>query len=166
MADFQVTTHGRFSGDHRGLYEETFRAARCSAAKDNIIFTGYVPMDDLPAFYSAAWCFVYPSYFEGFGIPVLEAMRCGTPTISADRSCFPEVVGDAGLLVNPFDENAIAAAITRLLFDSRLHEDLRAKGLQRAASFDWKKTARQTLAVYESLNLMRSGVSGARSLRE
>jgi glycosyltransferase involved in cell wall biosynthesis len=143
-------------GKSAWLFEETLRAAKHSAARDKIVFTGYVPQNDLPALYTAARCFVYPSYFEGFGIPLLEAMRCGTPTISADRSCFPEVVGEAGLMVNPFDENAIAAAITRLLLDSRLHEDLRAKGLERAALFDWKETARKTIAVYENVNLRRT----------
>lgn len=142
------------AGKHAWLYEETLRTAESSSVRDSIIFTGYVPETDLPALYTDADCFVYPSYFEGFGIPLLEAMRCGTPTITSDRTCFPEVVGDAGLMIDPFDERAIASAIVRLLSDTRLRSELRAKGLKRALLFDWRETARLTLAVYESVNSM------------
>jgi len=145
------------AGKRAWLYEETIKAAESSAAKDNIVFTGYVPESDLPALYTDARCFIYPSYFEGFGIPPLESMRCGTPVITSDRTCFPEVVGDAGLMVDPFDERAIASAIVRLLTDTRLHEELRASGLKRAELFDWRETARLTLAVYEQVHSLKEG---------
>jgi glycosyltransferase involved in cell wall biosynthesis len=137
------------AGKRAWLFEETLRAARASDVRDRIIFTGYVPETELPALYSGATCFVYPSYFEGFGIPLLEAMQCGTPTIASTGSCFPEVVGDASLTVDPFDESAIANAIRRVIQDNQLHNDLRDRGFKRSKLFDWRKTARATLDVFE-----------------
>jgi glycosyltransferase involved in cell wall biosynthesis len=114
-----------------------------------VIFTGYAPEADLPALYSGALCFAYPSYFEGFGLPPLEAMACGAPVVAADRTSLPEVVGDAGLLVNPFDAGEIAGAVARLIDDAALRASLRDRGLARAARFDWRETARRTLEVYK-----------------
>jgi len=136
-------------GKRGWLYEDTLATAESSTVRDRIILTGYVDDKDLPALYSAASCFVYPSYFEGFGIPPLEAMRCGTPTITGDRTCFPEIIGDAGLMVDPFDERAIMRGIARVLTEQTLRDELIEKGLERANSYDWLKTARQTLDVYE-----------------
>ena len=137
------------AGKRAWLYRETLAAASNSTVEDQIIFTGYVPDEDLSALYSAAKCFIYPSFFEGFGLPPLEAMRCGTPTITGDRTCLPEVVGNGALLVDPFDEQSILEGIVKVLCDDRLRAQLREKGINRAGSFDWKKTARQTLEVYE-----------------
>ena len=131
------------------LYNETLRAVAEHGVTDDIRFTGYVPEADLPFLYSGARCFVYPSYFEGFGLPVLEAMQCGTPVIAGNRTSLPEVVGDAGLLVDPFDETALALAIARVIEDSNLAEELRVKGLERAKQFSWHETARLTLKAYE-----------------
>ena len=139
-------------GKRGWLYEDTLATAESSTVRDRIILTGYVDDKDLPALYSAASCFVYPSYFEGFGIPPLEAMRCGTPTITGDRTCFPEIIGDAGLMVDPFDERAIMRGIARVLTEQTLRDELIEKGLKRANSYDWLKTARQTLDVYESVH--------------
>jgi glycosyltransferase involved in cell wall biosynthesis len=138
-------------GKRGWLYEETLDAADNSQMKEQIIFTDYVPETDLPALYTGATCFVYPSYFEGFGIPPLEAMRCGTPTITGNRTCFPEIIADGGLMVDPFDERAILEAILQVFSDSNLRADLRKKGIKRASLFDWKETARQTLSVYEKV---------------
>lgn len=143
------------------LYDETLRTIKELKISDSVILTGYVPEADLPALYSGALCFIYPSYFEGFGLPPLEAMQCGAPVIVGDRTSLPEVVGDAGLLVDPFDMESLAKAIETLISDSRLREELSVKGLARAKLFDWRETARQTLAVYkkavggESVGLMR-----------
>jgi glycosyltransferase involved in cell wall biosynthesis len=137
------------AGKRAWLYEETLRAAGESAARDHIIFTGYVPEEDLPSLYTAALCFVYPSYFEGFGIPPLEAMRCGTPVITSNQTCFPEVIGDAGVMVDTLDERAIADAILRVLAEPELRADLREKGLKHALKYDWRETARMTLGIYE-----------------
>lgn len=131
------------------LYDETLRTIKELEVSNSVILTGYVPESDLPALYSGALCFVYPSYFEGFGLPPLEAMRCGTPVIVGNKTSLPEVVGDAGLLVDPFDVNEIASAIEKLINNSDLRSLLSVKGLERAKEFDWKKTARQTLAVYQ-----------------
>lgn len=131
------------------LYKETLRAADEYGVTRNVHFTGYVPEQDLAALYSDALCFVYPSYFEGFGLPPLEAMKCGTPVITGNRTSLPEVVGDAGLLVDPFDKDAIAGALGRLIDDARLRQTLRERGLQRAERFDWRETARLTLKAYE-----------------
>jgi glycosyltransferase involved in cell wall biosynthesis len=131
------------------LYDETLRAIKELQVTDSVILTGYVPEGDLPALYSGALCLIYPSYFEGFGLPPLEAMKCGTPVIAGNRTSLPEVVGDAGILVDPFDVDAIAAAVERVVSDSNLRATLSVKGLARAKLFDWRETARQTLAVYQ-----------------
>jgi len=131
------------------LYEETLRTIKELQLSDSVILTGYVPENDLPALYSGALCFVYPSYFEGFGLPPLEAMKCGVPVIVGNRTSLPEVVGDAGIIVEPFDVDAIAGAMDKLISDSNLRADLAARGLARAKLFDWQETARQTLTVYE-----------------
>src|SRR5687767_3931475 len=109
---------------------------------------------DLPPLYSGALCFVYPSYFEGFGLPPLEAMKCGAPVIVGDRTSLPEVVGDAAVLVDPFAIESIASAMQRVIVDSSLREQLRVKGFERAKLFDWQETARQTLSVYKKAAAM------------
>lgn len=116
--------------------------------KSKIIFTGFASESDLPVFYNAAQCFVYPSLYEGFGLPPLEAMSCGTPVITSDISSIPEVVGDSGLLFNPLDEKALADILLKLLTDGNLRNDLSIKGLKRSKEFSWKKTAKKTLEAY------------------
>lgn len=143
------------------LYDETLRALEESGVKESVVLTGYVPESDLPALYSGALCFVYPSYFEGFGLPPLEAMKCGAPVIVGNRTSLPEVVGDAGLAVDPFSVAAIAAAIERLMNDSGLRQELSVKGQRRAEMFDWRETARQTLKIYEQV-VRESGESKSR----
>jgi glycosyltransferase involved in cell wall biosynthesis len=107
---------------------------------------GYVANDDLPALYRQALMLVYPSLYEGFGLPPLEGMACGTPSICSNASSLPEAVGDAALMVEPEDSAAIAAAMARLLEDRSLRETLRQAGFQRAARFGWVRTAEQMLA--------------------
>ena len=136
-------------GKRGWLDNETFRAAQRHSANNDIAFTGYVAEKDLPALYSGATCFVYPSFFEGFGLPVLEAMQCGAPVIAGNRTSIPEVVGQAGLLFDPFDTNSLVQALTRLLDDSEYRAVLRMQGLARAREFDWKQTARMTLQAYQ-----------------
>jgi len=112
-------------------------------------YLGYVPAEDLPALYSGATLFAFPSLYEGFGLPVLEAMACGTPVVASNASAIPEVAGDAALLVDPRNVNALAEAMARLLSDETLRVELRARGLERAQQFSWERTARDTLSVYE-----------------
>lgn len=118
---------------------------------DRVHFAGYVEGGDLAALYSLASVFAYPSLWEGFGLPVLEAMACGTPVLTSDVSSLPEVAGDAAVLVPPTDAEAIADGLLRLLEDTALRADLVERGRRQAASFSWERCARETLAVYNSL---------------
>ena len=117
--------------------------------KSQIIFTGFIPDTDLPSLYSGAKLFVYPSLYEGFGLPVLEAMACGCPVITSNVSSLPEVAGNAALLVNPKSTKEIKKAMEKLLTSEKLRKSLVKKGLTQAKKFSWKKTARQTLEVYK-----------------
>ncbi|HEX3244880.1 MAG TPA: glycosyltransferase family 1 protein [Chloroflexota bacterium] len=128
--------------------------------RDCIRFPGYVPSEDLPAWYSAATAFVYPSRYEGFGLPVAEAMACGTPVITTTSSSLPEVVGDAGLLVGPDDEAALSSAIARVASDSELRRTLSLAGRKRVARFRWEHTAAETAGAYERLINSPRGYSG------
>lgn len=116
--------------------------------RDRVRLTGFVSDEDLSGWYSAAVCFVFPSVYEGFGLPPLEAMHCGVPVVTSNVSSLPEVVGDAALMVDPLDVDALAGAISRVLSDAALANDLRARGRMRAGQFSWQRTARETLAVY------------------
>ena len=138
------------AGKRGWLDDETFRAAERHALGRDILFTGYVPEQDLVGLYSGAICFVYPSYFEGFGLPVVEAMQCGVPVIAGNRTSLPEIVADAGLLFDPFDTQALVNALTQVIDDSGCRAVLRAKGLKQAKNFNWKATAQLTLEVYQA----------------
>ena len=137
------------AGKRGWLDNEIQRAAQRENRNESIKFIGYVPEKDLPALYSAAICFVYPSFFEGFGLPVLEAMQCGTPVIAGNRTSLPEVAGAAALLFDPFDAGALAEAIERIIHNPDTRAELRVKGLERARIFSWTATARLTLQAYE-----------------
>ena len=135
-------------GKRAWLYAETLKAIDEHRLGDSVILTGYVPRADLPALYSGAICLVYPSYFEGFGLPPLEAMQCGTAVIVGNRTSLPEVVGDAALLVDPYDVDALGSAMQKLINDFDLRTKLEVQGLVRSSKFSWRSTAEQTLAVY------------------
>lgn len=117
----------------------------------NIKFTGFVPEDLLPIFYNACDVFVYPSLYEGFGLPPLEAMSCGTPVITSDISSIPEVVGDGGILINPFDMENLMYSLEALLNDESIQEELSAKALERASNFSWEKTSEKTVEAYKKI---------------
>jgi glycosyltransferase involved in cell wall biosynthesis len=129
-------------------YDDLYRLVQRAGLAHRVRFLGRVADAELPALYSAATVFVYPSLYEGFGLPPLEALACGAPVVCADRSSLPEVVGDAALLVAPTDVRALAGALERLLDDEPLRRELRARGLARAARFTWARTAAETLQVY------------------
>lgn len=119
--------------------------------KPYVHFTGNIPEADLPGIYNGADLFIYPSLYEGFGLPVLEAMACGTPVITSNTSSLPEVAGEAALLVDPYNVEEIAAAMRYVLDDPDLAQELRIRGLERAKEFTWEKTARQTISIYEKV---------------
>ena len=156
IADEQPELQLYFAGpwapiDHDWLRAETTRLGLQGRVKH----IGYVPDADLSSLYGNSLGFVFPSLEEGFGLPVLEAMASGAAVITSDRSSLPEVAGDAALLVDPTDPEAIAAAMTVLLGDSRRADGLRAAGLARAAQFTWQETARQTLKVIGLTSITR-----------
>jgi glycosyltransferase involved in cell wall biosynthesis len=127
------------------------KEVRGMGLQNEIVFLGYVPEPDLPVLYSAAQIFVYPSLYDGFGFPPLEAMACGTPTIVSNVASLPEVVGDCGLMFDPLDALELAENMHTLLSDDDIRSNLATKGLQRAKEFTWEKTAAETLKVYSEL---------------
>lgn len=129
-----------------GLLREALRSLPAETRR-RVVQTGYVSEGDKVALLSGAEALVYPSLYEGFGLPVLEAMACGTPVVTSDRSSLPEVAGEAALLVDPDDPEAIAVAVDRVLSEGRLREHLREAGLERAAGFTWEGTAQATADV-------------------
>jgi len=133
------------------LDEEVFEASDSSTEfRDRVILTGYVPNEDLSAIYTGALAFLFPSLYEGFGLPALEAMQCGTPVIVSNTTSFPEVVGDAGLLVNPTDADSLCQAMLDLLSDEGLRRQLSRKGLARSKRFSWADCAEKTVNAYKT----------------
>ena len=136
----------------RGWYwEPLFDRMRKLGLADRVHVIDYVADDDLPSLYSAAAVFAFPSRYEGFGLPVLEAMACSAPVVCSNASSLPEVIGDAAISIRPDDTDGLARALESVLGDDRLRNDLREKGLQQAQRFTWEKTAQATLAVYRAL---------------
>lgn len=119
--------------------------------RDQVLFTGYVPVEELPFFMNGAELFVFPSLYEGFGLPVLEAMSCGTPVISSNRSSIPEIIGSAGILIDPTDTQELADRIILLLRNSEERKRLSLSSREQAARFTWEDVARKTLEVYRSV---------------
>ena len=136
--------------------KEDFEAAKIiSAIRDidggDIVLTGFVPDEDLPALYSGAEMLVYPSHFEGVGLPVLEAMATGIPVITSDASSLPEILGDAGIAVDPGNEDALAGAMVRLAQDESVREEFQKKGRLRSREFSWDAAAQKILKIYEEV---------------
>jgi glycosyltransferase involved in cell wall biosynthesis len=134
-----------------GMWESSDLAKAEDRVHDDVIMAGYVNFTDLPFLYNGADCFVYPSLFEGFGIPPLESMACGVPTVISNTTSLPEIGGDASVYVDPLDVSSIAGGIEQLLDDSRLHAELGQRGRVRASGFSWDRTAQKTLEVFEEL---------------
>jgi glycosyltransferase involved in cell wall biosynthesis len=137
------------AGHWDSRYPEAKQRAFELGLAGEILFVGAVAEEELPALYSGAALFAFPSLYEGFGLPVLEAMSCGTAVICSNTSSLPEVAGDAALQVDPLDVKMLAEAITRLLHDDGLRESLAARGLARAGQFSWEAAAQATLALYQ-----------------
>lgn len=157
FARFRSTLHGEpvlhlVVAGARGWREQAiFQAVQRLGLEQAVYFPGFIDDEDLPAVYGGALCFVFPSLYEGFGLPILEAMGCGTPVITSNTSAMPEVAGDAALLVDPYDVEGIATAMATVAHSASLRECLRQKGLARAQRFSWEATARQTLDLYIAL---------------
>ncbi len=135
---------GREDPRYRGAQEVVERLG----LQERVVFLGEVPEEELPALYNGAMLFIFPSLYEGFGLPVLEAMACGVPVVCSNSSSLPEIAGQAALMVDPFDVDALSKAIERVLQDDALRITMREEGLKRAAQFPWERTARETLAAY------------------
>jgi len=133
--------------------------------KSEVIFTGYVPFEDLPAIYTMAEAMAFPSLYEGFGLPVIEAMACGTPVVTSRSSSLIEVAGDAGLLVDPLSVEELEDALHRVLNDPALRADMRHMGLERASNLTWEHTAQATLEVYDKVLASKGALAPASSGR-
>jgi glycosyltransferase involved in cell wall biosynthesis len=133
------------------LDDPIYAALDAAGMRDHVHFTGFADEADLPMLYAGALCFAFPSLYEGFGLPVLEAMACGIPVMTSNLSSLPEVAGDAAILVDPHDLDALAEALGQLIENSELRARLIAAGLARAAQFSWEQSAAQLRAVYAAL---------------
>jgi len=140
------------AGTRGWLYAGIFRAVEAHGLTGEVVFTGYVPPEELPLLYAGADCFVFPSLYEGFGLPVLEAMAAGAPVVASRVGAIPEVAGDAALLVDGSRPAELAEAIETVLTDPALRARLVARGRARAREFTWDRVARQTLAIYEAVH--------------
>jgi len=145
----QLVIAGKKGWSYQEIFN-TFKSLSCNIKK-NVIFTGYVPEEELPLLYNAANLFVYPSLYEGFGIPPLEAMACGVPVIVSNVSSLPEVVGNAGILVDPYNIEELCQAIYKIIAKEDLREILKKEGFQRVREFSRKKLAKKMLEIYEKI---------------
>lgn len=147
LPDLALVLVGSYGWDYGDILEEIDMAREL---KGKIILTGYVPDHDLAPLYSGAVAFVYPSHYEGFGLPPLEAMQCGIPVITSNTSSLPEVVGEAGIMIDPNDGDALSQAMLDVYRNSSLRESLSQKSLKQAHLFSWDKTAKATIAAYRA----------------
>lgn len=131
--------------------KQIFKEIKNSSFKNDIIFSGFIDDEDKPALYNLASLFVYPSFFEGFGFPPLEAMSCGAPVITSNNSSFPEIIGSAGIMIDPDRPDEIFQAMKNILLDKNLRENLIKKGLEQAKKFNWQKTASQYLDIFQKI---------------
>ncbi|MDE2859273.1 MAG: glycosyltransferase family 1 protein [Chloroflexota bacterium] len=151
IRDHGIDLHYVVAGGPGWLEDEMYRSIRETAMEDRVHILGFVPDEDLPALYSGARALLAVSLYEGFGLPVLEAMACGTPVITSNLSSLPEVAGDAGILVDPLDNEAISDAIMKTLTDAALRQQLVAAGFERVKRFSWASAASQLKAIYDAM---------------
>jgi glycosyltransferase involved in cell wall biosynthesis len=152
--DLKLVKVGAAGGREAPFRQRTLTAIAALGLEREVLLTGHVPSDDLVAYYSGAACLVLPSLYEGFGFPPLEAMACGCPVIVANAGALPEIAGDAALIVNARDVQALAGAVRDVLVDEQTRQDLIRRGFQRSCEFSWERTARETLTVYQVVEQM------------
>ena len=145
LRDFRIT----IAGMKGWLYQGIFEALHQNKYKNQIHFLDYVSDEQLPELYAKASVFVYPSFYEGFGLPPLEAMACGTPVISAKKASLPEVLGDAAFWIDPDEPESISEALKKVLLGEELSQNLIHKGFVQASKFQWNQTAVETLEIYK-----------------
>jgi len=136
-------------GQAKDEKEELEKMCKKFNLEEKVIFTGYVPYEMLPIFYNACLIFIYPSLYEGFGLPPLEAMSCKTAVITSNVTSIPEIVKDAAILINPKDIDELKNSIEELISNDKLREDIANKGYERSKFFSWEKTAKETLEIYK-----------------
>jgi glycosyltransferase involved in cell wall biosynthesis len=153
-------------GDQISKLPALRRAVHRHKLHKQVRFLGYLSDDQLAILYRLASAFVFPSLYEGFGLPPLEAMASGTPVVTSNVSSLPEVVGDAAVLVNPYDVDAIVDGVRRVLTDPALAADMRRKGIERAREFSWERSVAKTWAVYQTIAGKRATAREAERLRE
>ncbi len=149
--EYQLVIAGRYQNLGHPLYPDPRATVQRLGLEGNVIFTGQIREQDKAPLFSAATVFAFPSLYEGFGLPVLEAMACGTPVVTSNVSALPEVAGDAGLLVDPYNIPAISAAVAELLESQVRRDELARRGLERARRFTWHQVAEQTVRVYKEI---------------
>lgn len=156
--EYPLVVAGRYQNLGHPLYPDPRATVERLGLQGQVVFTGQFREQDKAPLLSAATVFIYPSLYEGFGVPVLESMACGTPLVTSNRSALPEVAGDAGLLVDPYDTDAICQALVDLLENRERREELARRGLERARHFTWRQVAEQTVRVYEKVSRRPSAV--------
>jgi glycosyltransferase involved in cell wall biosynthesis len=149
--EYQLVIAGRYARLGHPLYPDPRETVRRLGLDANVVFTGQIREQDKAPLFSAATVFAFPSLYEGFGMPVLEAMACGTPVVTSNVSALPEVAGDAGLLVDPYDTRALSAALAELLESQARRDEMARLGLERARRFTWPQVAEQTVRVYKQI---------------
>jgi glycosyltransferase involved in cell wall biosynthesis len=149
--EYQLVIAGRYSRLGHPLYPDPREKVRELGLDGSVVFTGQIREQDKAPLYSAAAVFAFPSLYEGFGMPVLEAMACGTPVVTSNLSALPEVAGDAGVLVDPYEPAAISTAMEELLENQSRREELSRRGLERARRYTWRQVAEQTVRVYKQI---------------
>jgi glycosyltransferase involved in cell wall biosynthesis len=149
--EYQLVIAGRYQHLGHPLYPDPRATVARLGLEGNVIFTGQIREQDKAPLFTAATVFTFPSLYEGFGMPVLEAMACGTPVVTSDQSALPEVAGDACLLVDPYDVDQISQGIAELLVSQSRRDELSRRGLERARRFTWPQVAEQTVRVYKQI---------------
>jgi glycosyltransferase involved in cell wall biosynthesis len=145
---YKESVHLVVAGGKGWLFEDAFAAVEKLKLDSRVHFLGRVSSEDLLSLYNAAELLAHPAFYEGFGLPPLEAMACGLPVVVSNVASLPEVVADAGLMIDPHDVDELAVSMWRVLNDGGLRQEMRDKGLRQAARFSWERAARETLAIY------------------